>query len=233
MNAIIKTEVAVNKVGIIKIPTHPMTTGVSNPNRSPSFRLSVSVSAQQKIDGECLIELIRSCRNKVQVYRFSLSKVKSHKRRNVHRRLGTTPGLRHGPDSHGGQQWGILDNGRKPDPAISASLIQQYYVREEGQFRSRNRAKPETDQFKELIPNGEKEYLLLCDSNIAASRSHIPPGGRLGRGHKGLYDTINNSIHFQLGATLAAFPVTRDYRLFYFLMLAMYSGQIGSLKASK
>ncbi|KAL0294015.1 UNVERIFIED_CONTAM: hypothetical protein Scaly_3130600 [Sesamum calycinum] len=31
----------------------------------------------------------------------------------------STLGLRHGPDSHGGQQWGILDNGRKPDPAIS------------------------------------------------------------------------------------------------------------------
>nr|YP_010945113.1 NADH dehydrogenase subunit 4 [Galium trifidum]WMD02669.1 NADH dehydrogenase subunit 4 [Galium trifidum] len=29
-------------------------------------------------------------------------------------------------------------------------------------------------------------------------------------------------------ATLAAWPVTRDSRLFYFLMLAMYSGQIGS-----
>nr|YP_009679141.1 NADH-plastoquinone oxidoreductase subunit 4 [Teucrium mascatense]QDF64497.1 NADH-plastoquinone oxidoreductase subunit 4 [Teucrium mascatense] len=28
-------------------------------------------------------------------------------------------------------------------------------------------------------------------------------------------------------ATLAAWPVTRDYRLFHFLMLAMYSGQIG------
>lgn len=27
-------------------------------------------------------------------------------------------GLRHGPDSHGRLQWGILDNGRKPDPAI-------------------------------------------------------------------------------------------------------------------
>ncbi|KAF4530822.1 hypothetical protein B566_EDAN018859 [Ephemera danica] len=26
--------------------------------------------------------------------------------------------LRHGPDSYGRQQWGILDNGRKPDPAI-------------------------------------------------------------------------------------------------------------------
>ena len=29
--------------------------------------------------------------------------------------------------------------------------------------------------------------------------THIPPEGQLGRGHKGLYDTINNSIHFQLG----------------------------------
>ena len=28
-------------------------------------------------------------------------------------------------------------------------------------------------------------------------------------------------------ATLAAWPVTRNSRLFYFLMLAMYSGQIG------
>ena len=26
-------------------------------------------------------------------------------------------GLRHGPDSYGRQQWGILDNGGNPDPA--------------------------------------------------------------------------------------------------------------------
>ncbi|KAL0532595.1 hypothetical protein IC582_031230 [Cucumis melo] len=32
-------------------------------------------------------------------------------------------------------------------------------------------------------------------------------------------------------ATLAAWPVTRDSRLFHFLMLAMYSGQIGSFSA--
>ncbi|CAN7099828.1 unnamed protein product, partial [Brassica rapa subsp. narinosa] len=37
--------------------------------------------------------------------------------------------------------------------------------------------------------------------------AHIPPGGRLGRGHKGLYDTINNSIHFQLGLPLASVGV--------------------------
>src|SRR5213082_1770194 len=29
-----------------------------------------------------------------------------------------TLGLRYGPDSYGRQQWGILDNGRKPDPAM-------------------------------------------------------------------------------------------------------------------
>ncbi|WZZ88811.1 hypothetical protein YC2023_117390 [Brassica napus] len=32
-------------------------------------------------------------------------------------------------------------------------------------------------------------------------------------------------------ATLAAFPVTQDSRLFYILMLAMYSGQIGSISS--
>ncbi|GJV45872.1 photosystem I P700 apoprotein A2 [Tanacetum coccineum] len=37
--------------------------------------------------------------------------------------------------------------------------------------------------------------------------AHIPLGGRLGRGHKGLYDTINNSIHFQLGLALASLGV--------------------------
>ncbi|CAN1202231.1 Photosystem I P700 chlorophyll a apoprotein A2 [Linum perenne] len=36
---------------------------------------------------------------------------------------------------------------------------------------------------------------------------HIPPGGRLGRGHRGLYDTINNSLHFQLGLALASLGV--------------------------
>ncbi|KAL8512280.1 hypothetical protein ACS0TY_018672 [Phlomoides rotata] len=37
--------------------------------------------------------------------------------------------------------------------------------------------------------------------------AHVPPGGRLGRGHKGLYDTINNSLHFQLGLALASLGV--------------------------
>jgi len=29
--------------------------------------------------------------------------------------------------------------------------------------------------------------------------AHRPPGGRLGAGHKGLFETISNSLHFQLG----------------------------------
>ncbi|AFY74264.1 photosystem I core protein PsaB [Synechococcus sp. PCC 7502] len=42
--------------------------------------------------------------------------------------------------------------------------------------------------------------------------AHRPPegtpfGGALGAGHKGLYDTINNSLHFQLGLALASLGV--------------------------
>nr|QQP00376.1 photosystem I P700 apoprotein A2 [Selaginella pallidissima] len=37
--------------------------------------------------------------------------------------------------------------------------------------------------------------------------AHTPPGGRLGRGHQGLYDTINNPLHFQLGLALASLGV--------------------------
>ncbi|MBD1841905.1 photosystem I core protein PsaB [Cyanobacteria bacterium FACHB-63] len=34
--------------------------------------------------------------------------------------------------------------------------------------------------------------------------AHIPPAGALGEGHRGLYDTVNNSLHFQLGLALGA-----------------------------
>ena len=37
--------------------------------------------------------------------------------------------------------------------------------------------------------------------------AHKPPKGGLGEGHKGLYDTMNNSLHFQLGFALAALGV--------------------------
>merc|ERR1712178_426445 len=36
---------------------------------------------------------------------------------------------------------------------------------------------------------------------------HTPPAKGLGAGHKGLYDTINNSLHFQLGLALASLGV--------------------------
>jgi photosystem I P700 chlorophyll a apoprotein A2 len=37
--------------------------------------------------------------------------------------------------------------------------------------------------------------------------AHKAPSGNLGAGHKGLYETINNSLHFQLGLALAALGV--------------------------
>jgi photosystem I P700 chlorophyll a apoprotein A2 len=33
--------------------------------------------------------------------------------------------------------------------------------------------------------------------------AHTPPANGLGAGHKGLYDTINNSLHFQLGLAIS------------------------------
>ncbi len=37
--------------------------------------------------------------------------------------------------------------------------------------------------------------------------AHKPPAGGLGEGHKGLYDTLNNSLHFQLALALASLGV--------------------------
>jgi photosystem I P700 chlorophyll a apoprotein A2 len=34
--------------------------------------------------------------------------------------------------------------------------------------------------------------------------AHVPPSGGLGQGHKNLYDTVNDSLHFQLGLALAS-----------------------------
>ncbi|KAF4402749.1 hypothetical protein G4B88_010201 [Cannabis sativa] len=44
-------------------------------------------------------------------------------------------------------------------------------------------------------------FLIACHISTYSSR------GRLGRGHIGLYDKINNSIHFQLGLALASLGV--------------------------
>ena len=37
--------------------------------------------------------------------------------------------------------------------------------------------------------------------------AHQPPAGGLGEGHKGMFDTLNNSLHFQLGLALASLGV--------------------------
>mmetsp|Transcript_29548 Transcript_29548/g.44592 ORF Transcript_29548/g.44592 Transcript_29548/m.44592 type:complete len:756 (+) Transcript_29548:75-2342(+) len=37
--------------------------------------------------------------------------------------------------------------------------------------------------------------------------AHVPPKGRLGAGHRGLFETITNSLHMQLGLALAALGV--------------------------
>ena len=37
--------------------------------------------------------------------------------------------------------------------------------------------------------------------------AHKPPSGKLGAGHAGMYDTVNNSLHFQLGLALACLGV--------------------------
>ena len=37
--------------------------------------------------------------------------------------------------------------------------------------------------------------------------THKPPSGKLGDGHKGMYETLNNSLHFQLGLALASLGV--------------------------
>ena len=55
---------------------------------------------------------------------------------------------------------------------------------------------------------------------------HIrPPAGGLGAGHKGLFDTVNNSLHFQLGLALAScwyylFISCTTYVFYYLHMLS-------------
>jgi photosystem I P700 chlorophyll a apoprotein A2 len=43
--------------------------------------------------------------------------------------------------------------------------------------------------------------------------AHKPPSGKLGAGmpHAGLYDTVNNSLHFQLGLALACLGVVTSF----------------------
>ncbi|KAL4202130.1 hypothetical protein AMTRI_Chr02g262140 [Amborella trichopoda] len=50
-----------------------------------------------------------------------------------------------------------------------------------------------------------------------------PPGGRLGQAHKDLYDTINNSIHSQLGLALASLGVITSLVAQYMYFLPPYA----------
>jgi photosystem I P700 chlorophyll a apoprotein A2 len=47
----------------------------------------------------------------------------------------------------------------------------------------------------------------LGHSIEAILEAHKPPSGKLGEGHKGMYDTLNNSLHFQLALALASLGV--------------------------
>ncbi|CAN1198638.1 Photosystem I P700 chlorophyll a apoprotein A2 [Linum perenne] len=47
----------------------------------------------------------------------------------------------------------------------------------------------------------------IAHHHLAIAILFLIAGGRLGRGHRGLYDTINNSLHFQLGLALASLGV--------------------------
>uniref|UniRef100_A0A3Q7J784 photosystem I n=1 Tax=Solanum lycopersicum TaxID=4081 RepID=A0A3Q7J784_SOLLC len=53
--------------------------------------------------------------------------------------------------------------------------------------------------------------------------AHIPLGGRLGYGHKGLYETINNSLHFQLGLDLASLGVITSFVAQHMYSLPAYA----------
>jgi len=53
--------------------------------------------------------------------------------------------------------------------------------------------------------------------------AHTPPGDQLGRGHKGLYDTINNSIYFQLGLALASLGVITSLVAQHMYSLSVYA----------
>ena len=44
--------------------------------------------------------------------------------------------------------------------------------------------------------------------------AHRPPGGRLGAGHVGLFETITNSLHMQLGLALASLGVATSLTAF-------------------
>jgi len=53
--------------------------------------------------------------------------------------------------------------------------------------------------------------------------AHRPPGGRLGRGHVGLFETITNSLHMQLGLALASLGVATSLTAQHMYALTPYA----------
>ena len=53
--------------------------------------------------------------------------------------------------------------------------------------------------------------------------AHVPPSGKLGIGHYGLYETITNSLHFQLGLALAALGVATSLTAQHMYALPAYA----------
>jgi len=53
--------------------------------------------------------------------------------------------------------------------------------------------------------------------------AHRPPGGRLGSGHRGLYDTITNSLHLQLALALASLGVVTSLTAQHIYSLSPYA----------
>jgi photosystem I P700 chlorophyll a apoprotein A2 len=53
--------------------------------------------------------------------------------------------------------------------------------------------------------------------------AHCPPGGRLGAGHVGLFETITNSLHMQLGLALASLGVATSLTAQHMYALTPYA----------
>merc|ERR1712066_664692 len=53
--------------------------------------------------------------------------------------------------------------------------------------------------------------------------AHRPPGGRLGAGHVGLFETITNSLHIQLGLALASLGVATSLTAQHMYALTPYA----------
>jgi len=53
--------------------------------------------------------------------------------------------------------------------------------------------------------------------------AHRPPGGRLGAGHVGLFETITNSLHMQLGLALACLGVATSLTAQHMYALTPYA----------